>query len=513
MPDLESRFDRWVESVYQRTKSRYHWILIGATIVSAHVLLAPMFVALLGPLWTADVREWPGILLVMEIATLAGMPTLFWVVMVHHKTLIHHLRGRTDVDPATLWVTSVAELPKGDLQALVGYTVPLLVANLYVGGRQDFGTVALIATSLAVVIMSLGAGSLIFLFWEIGLRPVVREIAPRLPDDLVLRERGLSIGSKLLFLLVSFGLFSGIAVGAASSNPTLSHDSRLIVTIGTAILLSSTLAGAFVWMLEHSFVGRIDELRRALQSFSGGGRRDVRLPPLAGDDLDQVGHAFNEMVQRINLHDTEMQASRARLVAVTDDERRRMERDLHDGAQQHLALLNLQLSALERSINDHPKLAADVSEIRATLAAASTEIRDLAHGIYPAVLENDGLAAALAEAAVRAALPTRVKVSDTARASRDIETAVYFCCLEALQNASKHAGDGATATITLAQQNGTLKFTVADDGVGFSPEIDGHGLNNMRDRIGALGGEVSIDASPGRGVTVHGSVPVAPALG
>jgi hypothetical protein len=104
----------------------------------------------------------------------------------------------------TLWVTSVAELPKKVLQALAGYMVPLL-------------TVALVSTSLGVLIMMLGAGSLIFLFWEIGLRPVIREIAPHLPDDLVLRERGLSLGSKLLFLLVSLSLFSGIAVGAASS--------------------------------------------------------------------------------------------------------------------------------------------------------------------------------------------------------------------------------------------------------------------------------------------------------
>jgi signal transduction histidine kinase len=147
--------------------------------------------------------------------------------------------------------------------------------------------------------------------------------------------------------------------------------------------------------------------------------------------------------------------------------------------------------------------------MRSILAAALAEMRDLAHGIYPAALENDGLAAALAEAAARASLPTKLEVGGIGRASRDIETAVYFCCLEALQNASKHAGDGASATVTLAEQDETLIFTVADDGVGFIQAADGHGLHNMRDRIGALGGEVSIDSTPGRGVTVSGSVPVA----
>lgn len=508
MPVLEGRFDRWVDSVYRRTRSRYHWMLIGATVLSSHLLLAPMFVVLLGPIWTVNVGEWPGILLIMEVATLAGTPALFWVVMVHHRTLIRHLRGDPDVDPVRLWVTSVAELPQGVLQGLVGYLVPLLVANAYVSARYDFSAVALVASSLGVVIMMLGSGSLVYLFWEIALRPVVREIAPRLPGDLVLRESGLSLGRKLLFLLVSLSLFSGIAVGAASSNPSLSHDARLVVTIGTAILLSSTLAGGFVWMLEHSFVSRIDELRRALQSFSGGGRREITLPPLAGDDVDEVGHAFNEMVQRINRHDSEMQASRARIVAVTDDERRRMERDLHDGAQQHLALLNLQLSMLERSTSEHPELAAKVDEMQSTLAAALAEMRDLAHGIYPASLENEGLAVALAEAAGRAALPTTLEVDGTGRVPREIETAVYFCCLEALQNASKYAGEDASATITLGQQNGTLTFAVTDDGVGFDLKADGHGLHNMQDRIGALGGEVTFESEPGRGFMVRGSVPL-----
>ena len=507
MPDVESRFDGWVESVYRRTKPRYHLLLVGGTFLAEAFILAPMLIGFLGSMYTHDVREWPHAVLVAEIAMVAGLPTLLWVVTVHHRSLIRYLRDDDDVDPVELWITSVAELPQGVLQAAGGVLVPLLVANAYLGVVHDFSAVAHVLSGLAMAIVTVGGATLIFLFWEIGLRPVVREIAPQLPDDLVLREQGLSLANKLLFLLVSLCLFNGVAIGTASSN-SLSHDAGLAVTVGAAILLSGTLAGSIAWMIEHSFVSRIDELRRALQSFSGGGRRDIRLPPLAGDDLDEVGHAFNEMVQRINLHDTQMQASRARIVTVTDNERRRMERDLHDGAQQHLALLNLQLSVLERSAKEHPELVANVTEMRSTLVAALAEMRDLAHGIYPAALENDGLAAALSEAAARASLPTRLEVNDTGRASREIETAVYFCCLEALQNASKHAGDGASATITLAQQNGSLNFSVADDGVGIDQSTDGHGLQNMRDRIGALGGEISIHSAPGRGVTVNGSVPV-----
>lgn len=502
-----SRFERWVESVYRRTKPRYDLLLIGSTILVIHLVLAPTLLAVGLPLLSPELADWPRVLLIIEVALLGGAPTLFWVVRVHHGSLIKHLRGDADVDPVELWVTSVAELPQGILQALTGYLVPLLVASAYLGVDGDNSAVELISTGGFVAIAALSSAAILYLFWEIALRPVAREIAPLLPEDLILRERGMSLAKKILFLLVTLSLFNGAAIGAVSFN-SLGREARLVVTFGAVVVLSVTLSGALVWMIEHSFVSRIDELRRALQTFSSGDRREIKLPPLAGDDLDEVGHAFNEMVERLNRHDAEIQASRARIVTVAVDERRRMERDLHDGAQQHLALLNLQLSVLERNAEDHPELLSKVREMRSSLAEALRDMRDLAHGIYPAALENDGLAAALAEAADRAAVPTSLEVDGVRRASREVEAAVYFCCLEALQNASKHAGEGASATITLAHQNGTLLFTVVDDGVGFTPAADGHGLHNMMDRIGALGGDVLIESAPGSGVTVRGRVPV-----
>ncbi len=508
MAYAQSRLDRWVGSVYRRTKRRYHVVLIVATFLMEVLLLGPMLVGLVGSIWADNARDLAIALLPIEIAFVAAVPSLLWVVLVHHRSLIRHLRGDQEVDLVVLWVTSVAELPKGVMQAVAGVLVPLLGATTYLGIEHDFSLVAHAMSAATMVILVVGGASLIYLMWELALRPVIREIAPQLPRDLVVNERGLSLASKLLFLLVSLCLFNGVAIGNASAYP-LSHDARLVVIVTMSILLSVTLAGLIAWMIEHSFVSRIDELREALEDFSGGSeRREIRLAPLAGDDLDQVGHAFNEMVQRIIRNESEMRASQARIVAVTDAERRRMERDLHDGAQQHLALLNLQLSALGHSTKDHPELAASVGEMRSILADALVEMRDLAHGIYPAVLENDGLVAALSAAALRAALPTRLEVADDmGRASRDIETAVYFCCLEALQNASKYAGSGASATITLRQDQ-SLFFSVSDDGVGFEQPTEGHGLQNMRDRIGALGGHVSIDSSPGQGVVVSGSVPL-----
>ncbi|MGA9100699.1 hypothetical protein, partial [Aeromicrobium sp.] len=117
---MESRFDGWVESVYRRTKPRYHLLLISGTFLAEFLVLAPILVGFLGSMYTHDVREWPHALLVIEIGIVTGLPTLLWVVTVHHRSLTRYLRDDDDVDLVELWVTSVAELPQGVLQAAGG---------------------------------------------------------------------------------------------------------------------------------------------------------------------------------------------------------------------------------------------------------------------------------------------------------------------------------------------------------------------------------------------------------
>ena len=150
------------------------------------------------------------------------------------------------------------------------------------------------------------------------------------------------------------------------------------------------------------------------------------------------------------------------------------------------------------------------AEIRTDLASALAELRDLAHGIYPAVLESDGLPAALEAAADRSSMTVTVDSDGVGRYAQELEAAVYFCCLEALQNAAKHAGDGATVSVRLSQADGHVHFEVADDGVGYDIAALGasSGLQNMADRIGALGGDLHIESEPGAGTTVRGSVPI-----
>jgi signal transduction histidine kinase len=139
-------------------------------------------------------------------------------------------------------------------------------------------------------------------------------------------------------------------------------------------------------------------------------------------------------------------------------------------------------------------------------------VRELAHGIYPPLLRDRGLGEALQTAADRCPLPVMVDVQTTARYPADAEAAIYFCCLEAMQNAGKHAGADASITITVAPADGQLCFSVRDDGRGFDPStlIGGHGFTNMTDRLGAMGGSADVDSTPGAGTCVSGWLPSAP---
>jgi signal transduction histidine kinase len=226
----------------------------------------------------------------------------------------------------------------------------------------------------------------------------------------------------------------------------------------------------------------------------------------------QLDTALQASLDELRIRNQELQDSRARIVAAGDSERRKLERNLHDGAQQHLVALAVKLRLAHDAVEDDPDDAlAMIDEIKADLQTAIAELRALAHGIFPPLLVSGGLREALPAAAARAALPTTVNVERVGRYGNDIEAAVYFCTLEALQNAGKHAGDGASATVEVAETNGELRFEIRDDGAGFemATRSDGHGFLNMADRLGAFSGAVEVVSTPGSGTTITGTIPLA----
>lgn len=227
----------------------------------------------------------------------------------------------------------------------------------------------------------------------------------------------------------------------------------------------------------------------------------------------QLDAALQASLDELRVSNQELQDSRARIVTAADAERRTLERNLHDGAQQHLVALAVKLRLAQDAVDDDPAEAmAMIEEIKGDVRTAIGELRALAHGIFPPLLVSGGLNEALPSAAARAAVPTTVALDGVGRYPAAIEAAVYFCTLEALQNAGKHAGEGACATVTVAEVGNELRFEIRDDGVGFDLADDGatagHGFVNMTDRLGAFGGHLEVDSSRGSGTTITGTVPL-----
>ena len=206
----------------------------------------------------------------------------------------------------------------------------------------------------------------------------------------------------------------------------------------------------------------------------------------------------------------DLQDSRSRIVAASESERRRLERDLHDGAQQRLVSLRIRLAiASEQAVAD-PAIRATLGELEDELDGAIEELRDLAHGIFPSVLADRGLLPALRAVGRQGPRPIEVSGRRIGRYSTEIESAVYYCCLEALQNAIKHGGPAVSIAARLSASNGELRLEVSDDGPGFDVggTHGGDGLRNMADRLGAVHGRLAIVSSPGNGTLISGVVPV-----
>jgi signal transduction histidine kinase len=205
----------------------------------------------------------------------------------------------------------------------------------------------------------------------------------------------------------------------------------------------------------------------------------------------------------------ELRESRRRLVAAQDHERRRLERNIHDGAQQQLVALAVK-ARLARQIaaRDPARTAEMLQQIEAETTTALDDLRDLARGIYPPLLADKGLGPALEAQARKAPVDVDVVAGGVDRFPQDVEAAVYFSCLEALQNVAKYA-DATRATIELRADPSMLRFAIRDDGCGFDPStVSGSGLQGVRDRLEAIGGALHIDSAPGAGTTVAGVVPL-----
>jgi signal transduction histidine kinase len=504
--------------LYHRAGERYLLVLFAATALAFPPLVLMLALVAI-PIVGIDLHEYLSKMLpLLPLSLVIGIcaEAARARVLSPLRAWLHGGRGKSGA--AEAWHAAVIGQLRASLSAITVTVVLLAPLAAWFSHEVSFNGVETLVASALATLFVLGAGAFVYLLWERALRPIVLEIGTELPSDFHPQGRALSLSSRLLILIPISNAITALVASAALTGD-LSPAARTGLIVAVAIGVTAFIALPLTLLLRRSLVRPIGELLAAMSKVEAGGL-DTTLPLTSADELGVVTEHFNSMLIGLRERETlreerlglveELRASRARIVASSDQARRKVERDLHDGAQQHLVLLDLKLGLLERKLRDDPEARAGAAEARADLERALAELRDLAHGIYPSVLSNDGLPPALEEAASRAAIPTTVESDGTGRYSPELEAAVYFCCLEALQNAGKYAGEGAKATISLGAEDQELRFEVRDDGQGFDPSSanGSAGLQNMADRIGALGGELSVDSGPGEGTRVLGSVPI-----
>lgn len=508
--------DAWLQRMYERHGARYPAAATVLAMAISLVVVIPLFALFpvqylsMGFEGWAKITQW-GLTAGVVGLTVAAFSANRWSEMAAWSK---GERTRELAATSSEWAFS---RPRRSYHLAVAVTfavgVPLIAIEC-LAYLTEPRIVDYIELSLGSVVGGVAAWSFAYPVLEIVLRPVRTSLAGHSEAP-----PSASLASRLLLIVIALVYAWMIAAGFLFTDRG-AQGGDLLIVYAAALVPSGLLTLALLLWLSTAVLGPISDLASS-QSSVASGRLDTTVPVSAGDELGDLARGFNEMVaglrDREGLRDRnasligELRESRMRIVTAGDESRRRVERDLHDGAQQSLVMLNIKLGLLKRQLDSDPAAASGLAdEARADLERALAELRDLAHGIYPQVLTSDGLPGALAEMAANAGVDVELSVNGAGRYPPEVEAAVYFCCLEALQNAAKHAGDRARATIGLSSSEGTLRFEVVDDGAGF--DADGSpvsaGLQNMADRIGALGGELSVESAPGRGTKVVGAVPI-----
>lgn len=508
----EGRVQHALASLYVRAGSRVIYVVYAANIVVG------LLIGLVTLIWMTRYLALPVMSsgVIAAILLLGGGPgaaLVLWSWRDAFRTGLSWTgEARTAQRAPEVW-ESLARLPyvvaRRALVSSLVLMVPFTILAIVVAMDRSWLTAV---PFYGCTVISVLASAVLWTFGgEFALRPMLRDIASMLPADFEPTTHGLRLQTRSLLPLPIVSAFGALTAGAFV-DATGPGGLRLAVALGVALVTALAASAAF-FVITRSTLDPIEDLLDATRRVSAG---DINtgVPLVSADEFGRLGYSFNAMLGELRRHRDELRATHARIVTAADAARRGVERDLHDGAQQRLVLLHLKLGvAADLLKRDAPAAGRLVQEMREDLACALAELRDVARGLYPALLEIEGLRGALTEAVERSAIPATLECDGIGRAAPELEAAVYFCCLEALQNASKHAGERARVTVALTQRDGALAWQVADDGRGFDNRLahSGSGLSNMTDRIVALGGELDIVSRPGAGTSVSGTLPLAEA--
>ncbi|CAM3569289.1 histidine kinase [Smaragdicoccus niigatensis] len=340
------------------------------------------------------------------------------------------------------------------------------------------------------------------------IRPALRSIEADL-HGVVPSVSGMRLFEKTVFVIPALGVAMAMFGAALAVDTRGDHRAALMNLL--AVTAFAAVAAVPVSMLFARSVNLpIDDLLEGTRRVKAGDY-STPVPALSTDELGDLARSFNEAMEGLAERQQlgrEVRASRARIVAAADESRKRIERNLHDGAQQRLVALAMDLKLNEEmaSAMTTDQSANAFREAAESAREALAELRELARGLHPQILSTDGLGPALLQLASRSKVPVRVD-SPAERFPEPVETAAYFVVAEALANVSKYA-KAESAQVTVQTSHGSLTVEVADDGVGGASLGAGTGLAGLADRVAALDGRLTVDSPPGAGTKVRAEIPV-----
>jgi methyl-accepting chemotaxis protein len=341
---------------------------------------------------------------------------------------------------------------------------------------------------------------------ELFMRPMLANVATHLPADFAPPEEGIRLRTRALAPLPIVTLVATLIVGAYA-NQTANGPTRLALAVGIG-LASVAVATIIFTIINRSVLAPIDDLIAATERARAG---DITtpVPILTADELGSLAHSFNQMLAALRRQADALRSSRARLETAADEEQRDVERDLQRGPDLHLAILQDKLATAKQLLDDNPEAAASCHrELLADADHALYEVQDLARGIYPPVLDTEGLPAALRDAALRAGLSGELQFDHVGRYPAAVEAAIYFCAVRLFGNSGSAAGSAEYTPMQVAERDEGLVFRISGNGVLGDGEQRATLAQSMIDRIGAVGGELLVLAPEPDATTIVGRVPL-----
>lgn len=447
-----------------------------------------------------------------------------WTTLVHSFMLVPQWRRATT--PIRDWLSSDEPSEATAIAAWEcarSLTVVLVRQTAMIGGPATlFGVTLYFAVDyelsgmrLAVVAMAAGLA----IAWvianlapafEVFFRPVRRELAEQIPHSAVTAKVGITMRTKLLVTAFLMSMLSGasIAVAATVGDRDLEELGELTLV---SLVIPVTTGGLAFFLLARSLLAPIDDLMSVTEQFTDGDR-SARAIVTTDDEIGSVALGVNRMLDDLEglvEHNQELldevRASRARIVAASDAERRRIERNIHDGVQQRMTSVVLRLGIIEARSDDPAFVREKAAEAIAELRATHEELRELARGLHPAILTTDGLMPALEQLAERSAIPVSVS-GPRERFGTSTESTAYFVASEALANVAKYSR-ASQATVRIEPSDDLMMLEVSDDGIGGAHLGPGSGLTGLADRVAAIGGQFTLESPVDGGTTIRVALP------